>query len=190
VLVAFGFGGDLRCKSANQIHYPWVRDHSSMGVNMRQKVRWATHLSHEVLVCSEPPTHAPDDTWHDLFGIRHRFVGRHMIGQMVFVHISDGQQKGAQARARSFTTVALHVAYAFAVIISCPFLSTMAHTGVTWMRTHIVWTPHRCTGSCCQAAHSLLGRYFSSSRIETDFSWPRPPLCNRLQLLYVRYRNL
>jgi len=67
-----------------------------MGVNMRQKVRWATHLSHEVLVCSEPPTHAPDDTWHDLFGIRHRFVGRHMIGQMVFVHISDGQQKGAR----------------------------------------------------------------------------------------------
>ena len=30
-------------------------------------------------------THAPDHGRGDAFGIRHRFVGRHVVGQIVFV---------------------------------------------------------------------------------------------------------
>src|SRR6266508_2901442 len=72
------------------------------------------------------------------FGIRHRFVGRHIVSQIVFVDASEAAQKGPQARACSFTTVAMDLAYAIAVIITCPFLHTVANARVPGMHIRIV----------------------------------------------------
>ena len=48
-------------------------------------------------------THALDNLWRDPFGICHRFVGRHIVSQIVFVDTSERPQKRAQTCARSFT---------------------------------------------------------------------------------------
>jgi hypothetical protein len=37
-------------------------------------------------------THAPDHGRGDAFGIRHRFVGRHVVGQIVFVDAPEGSR--------------------------------------------------------------------------------------------------
>lgn len=44
-------------------------------------------------------THAPDHGRGDAFGIRHRFVGRHVVGQIVFVDAPEGSQECTQAGA-------------------------------------------------------------------------------------------
>ena len=56
-------------------------------------------------------THAPDHGRGDAFGIRHRFVGRHVVGQIVFVDATEGSQECTQAGARTFTTVAVNLAH-------------------------------------------------------------------------------
>jgi hypothetical protein len=55
-------------------------------------------------------THALNYSWRDPFGIRHRFIGRHVIGQIVFVDAPERSQERAQAGARTFTTVAVNLA--------------------------------------------------------------------------------
>ena len=63
--------------------------------------------------------------------VRHRFVGRYVVGQMVFVDLwtcglvdaPEGSQERTQAGARTFTTVAVDFAHAIA-IITRPFLGT------------------------------------------------------------------
>jgi hypothetical protein len=69
-------------------------------------------------------THAPDHGRGDAFGIRHRFVGRHVVGQIVFVDAPEGSQECTQAGARTFTTVAVNFAHPIAIIITRPFGST------------------------------------------------------------------
>ena len=41
-------------------------------------------------------THALDDGWRDAFGVRHCFIGRHVVSQIVFVDTSERPQKRAQ----------------------------------------------------------------------------------------------
>ena len=83
-------------------------------------------------------THALDDGWRDAFGVRHCFIGRHVVSQIVFVDTSERPQKRAQTAARSFTTVAMDFAHAIAIIITRPFLHTVAHARVPGMHIWIV----------------------------------------------------
>lgn len=83
-------------------------------------------------------THAPDHGRGDAFGIRHRFVGRHVVGQIVFVDAPEGSQECTQAGARTFTTVAVNFAHPIAIIITRPFLHTMANARVLGMHARIV----------------------------------------------------
>ena len=68
--------------------------------------------------------HPPNNRRSDAFGIRHRFVGRHVIGQIVLVDAAEWSHSRAQASARTFTTVA--VDFAHAIVIARPFLDTVA----------------------------------------------------------------
>ena len=100
-------------------------------------------------------THAPDHGRGDAFGIRHRFVGRHVVGQIVFVDAPEGSQECTQAGARTFTTVAVNFAHPIAIIITRPFPS---HYGKRSRAGHArpdSWRPHRCRGWCCQLARCL-----------------------------------
>jgi hypothetical protein len=92
-------------------------------------------------------THALDYRRRDPFSVRHRFVGRHIVGQIEFVHTSEAPQKGPQTRARSLTTVAMHLAYAIAVVISRPFISAMAYAGVALVHTSIIRALHHGGGT-------------------------------------------
>ena len=86
-------------------------------------------------------THAPDHSRGDAFGIRHRFVGRHVVGQIEFVDAPEGSQECTQAGARTFTTVAVNLAHPIAIIITRPFLHTMADTRVLSMHIRIIRSP-------------------------------------------------
>ena len=83
-------------------------------------------------------THALYNRWRDSLGICHRFVGRHIVGQIIFVDAPERPQERPQTSARTFTTIAVDFAYAIAVIITRPFLHTMAHTRVLRMHIRIV----------------------------------------------------
>jgi hypothetical protein len=69
--------------------------------------------------------HTPDHSRGDAFGIRHRFVGRHVLGQVVFVDAPERLQERTQSSARTFTTVAVDFAHTIAIIITRPFLHIM-----------------------------------------------------------------
>jgi hypothetical protein len=83
-------------------------------------------------------THALDNRWRDPFGICHRFVGGHIVSQIVFVDTAECAQKRPQTSACSFTTVAVHFAHAIAIIITRPFPRTMAYARVLRMHIRIV----------------------------------------------------
>jgi hypothetical protein len=83
-------------------------------------------------------THAPNHGRGDAFGICHRFIGRHVVGKIVLVDAAERPQEGAQASARTFTTVAVDFAHAIAIIISCPFLGTVADARMLRMHSPIV----------------------------------------------------
>ena len=82
--------------------------------------------------------HALDDGWRDAFGVRHCFIGRHVVSQIVCVDTAERPQKRAQTGARAFTTGALDCAYAIASSITRPFLHTVAHARVPGMHIWIV----------------------------------------------------
>ncbi len=74
--------------------------------------------------------HAPDHGRGDAFGMRHRFVGRPVVGQIVCVDTPEGSQERTQVGACTFTPVAVNVAHPIAIIITRPFLHTMANARV------------------------------------------------------------
>ncbi len=83
-------------------------------------------------------THPPNDRRAHAFGIRHRLVGRDIVGQRVLVDAAEGAQEGAQTSPRTFTTVAMDFAYSIPIVIACPFLYAVADAGVARMHAPIV----------------------------------------------------
>ena len=83
-------------------------------------------------------THAPDYDRGDAFGVRHRFIGRDIVGQIVLVDAAERSQERPQSSASTFTTVAMDFAHTVAIIITRPFLDTMADTRMRSMHARIV----------------------------------------------------
>ncbi len=83
-------------------------------------------------------THAPDDRRGDAFGIRHRFVDRHVVRQIVFVDAPEGPLSGAQAGASPFATVAVDLPNTIPIIITRPFPGAVTDAGVVGMHARIV----------------------------------------------------
>ena len=75
-------------------------------------------------------THPPEHRRGDALGIRHGFVGRHIVGQIVLADTAKGPHQRAQTTPCAFTTVAMNLANAIAIVIARPFLQTVADAGV------------------------------------------------------------
>jgi hypothetical protein len=83
-------------------------------------------------------THALDHGWGDAFGVHDCFIGRHVVSQVVLVDASERSQERAQTAARTFATVAMDFAHAVAIIITRPFLDTVADARMLRMHAPIV----------------------------------------------------
>jgi hypothetical protein len=83
-------------------------------------------------------THPPNDCRAHTFGIRHRFVGRDIVGQILLVDAAEGAQEGPQTSPRTFTTIAMDFAYSIPIVIARPFLHAVADVRMLRMHAPIV----------------------------------------------------
>ena len=69
----------------------------------------------------------------DPFRIGHRFIGGNIQVQVLRVNAPEGTQVGAKRCTRSFAGVAVDLADAIMIIITCPLPSAMTHRGMSRM---------------------------------------------------------
>ena len=66
----------------------------------------------------------------DPFRIDHGFIGGHIQMQVLLVNAPEGTQVGAKRYPRSFAGVAVDLADAIVIILTCPLPSAVAHRGM------------------------------------------------------------
>jgi hypothetical protein len=77
--------------------------------------------------------HPLDQLRGDSFRIDHGFIHGHIQMQVLLVDAPEGTEVRAERRASAFAGVAMDFAWAVTLIITRPFVHTMANRGMGWV---------------------------------------------------------